>query len=291
VRQALVIDARGRRLSGTYHVPADRKTPLGLLLLNGGPVPRSWNSGLPVELAEHLADLGMPVFRFDPPGLGDSPGPMPEYSEVYRRHAIDGGDDAALLALADALQERYTIERLFVGGLCLGGSLGVRLAASMSGSCCGVLLFEPDFRGPIPVVRVAAARAPAAEFRLTRSGLVSAARGALGRIAQYLGRGSLPAQAHAGLARCWREVAGRRIPTVFVQAEHGHGQWLARRLEAWLPRRAAGSVEQHLVLGTDHAFIEGSGRREARDLAVAWIARHAGLETCREKTLISSAPA
>jgi hypothetical protein len=61
-------------------------------------------------------------------------------------------------------------------------------------------------------------------------------------------------------------------------------------MQEWLPRRAVRSVERHFIMGTDHAFIEGNGRGEARDLAVAWTARQAGLAMHREEMLMSSAP-
>ena len=76
--RTLVFECGGRRLVGILTEPARRDPKLpGALLLSPGLKHRVGPHRLHLKLARLYAGLGMPVFRFDYHGTGDSEGELP----------------------------------------------------------------------------------------------------------------------------------------------------------------------------------------------------------------------
>lgn len=299
MRRVVEINAEGTCLVGTAH-GADAggaRCDTALLLLNAGALPRAWNYGLPVRLADAAARRGVPAFRFDLPGLGDSPGEMPEWVEEFRRASMDGRDDRVITALASQLRARFNIQRLVLGGLCLGATSSVRAAALTPDGIAGLILFEPDVRGPLPIPGVPAGPThvvtpsrggPVAWLskRFGRASIEQAAwlgplRRPLIHTVRHVAGGRVPDGTHAGVVAAWRTTVGLDIPILMVMAERGLG-WFATRLLESLPRRAvARNITFHTIAGTDHAFLSGQGPVEALRLADEWVARHFAPEPAR----------
>jgi pimeloyl-ACP methyl ester carboxylesterase len=140
-------------LVGTYHMPAEseigertRVHRIGVLLLNSGPAPRSGNSDLPAHIGDRLASRGIPVFRFDLPGLGDSTGSTPAEFNAYWKEVLSGRNDDATLALIVKLKQEFGLSGVIVGGLCAAAVPTLRVASSQIGAIAGVILMEPAVR-------------------------------------------------------------------------------------------------------------------------------------------------
>lgn len=140
-------------LVGTYHEPAkpqignshsDRR--IGVLIINSGPAPRSGNSDLPVHIGDRLASLGIHVFRFDLPGLGDSSGSTPAEFNTYWREVLGGRNDDVTLALISKLKQHFVLSDIIVGGLCAAAVPALRASDSYAEKIAGLILMEPAVR-------------------------------------------------------------------------------------------------------------------------------------------------
>lgn len=72
--EPLFFDCAGDQLLGILHHPFETKSDVGVLLVVGGPQYRVGSHRQFVLLARALASAGVPVFRFDSRGMGDSTG-------------------------------------------------------------------------------------------------------------------------------------------------------------------------------------------------------------------------
>jgi pimeloyl-ACP methyl ester carboxylesterase len=140
-------------LIGTHHIPAesnndngDQSHRIGVLLINSGPAPRSGNSDLPVRIGDRLASRGIPVFRFDLPGLGDSTGSTPSEFNNYWLEVLQGRNDAATMALIERLKEQFNLSDIIIGGLCAAAVPTLSVAANLAIPVAGVILMEPAVR-------------------------------------------------------------------------------------------------------------------------------------------------
>ena len=142
----------GEKLFGIVHIP-DNENPgaqkVGINLLNPGIKYRVAPNRLNVKLARKLCEGGYYVLRFDPAGIGDSEGELPEnisLLEIWSR--IQTGlfvDDT--LAANDFFIEKFAINRLVMMGSC-GGAITSLLASKKDhrvGSLC--LVDIPIFLG------------------------------------------------------------------------------------------------------------------------------------------------
>ncbi|GEM_PF-1626822 len=148
MRKAVQVTAAGARLFGTIHMPSgDGKLAsprIALLLLSFGQQPRSWIGDLGTAIAERAAAAGFLSFRFDMPGLGDSPGDLPLLRETIWRDIQMGAHSPYLHALCWELQEEYRLEGLVVGGLCGGAVTSLYAVNSSRVKLKGLLLLEPE---------------------------------------------------------------------------------------------------------------------------------------------------
>jgi len=152
MRRAIQLDIAGHRLFGTLH---EQDSPvsspnrqacqrIGVLLLSFGQQPRSWVGDLGSSIADRLGAQGYPVFRFDMPGLGDSPGAIPVHLEELWRNIQLGAHERPLFELCEELSRRFSLKGLVIGGFC-GGAVTALLAANARLPLLrGVALLEPD---------------------------------------------------------------------------------------------------------------------------------------------------
>lgn len=145
MRELIQLDVKGHRLWGTYHPAAGTRSPVGVLFLNAGHVPRSGHGGLSVRAADQLAARGFPCFRVDLPGLGDSDGELPETTSELYQFVCHGGFVEVAQAAREELVKRYGLEGLVVGGLCGAATTSLYLADREPEGIRGVFLFEPEF--------------------------------------------------------------------------------------------------------------------------------------------------
>ena len=152
MRKALQLDVAGRRLFGTLHdhdssSPSQARRPyqrIGVLLLSFGQQPRSWVGDLGSSIADRLGGRGYPAFRFDMPGLGDSPGDIPVHLEELWRNIQLGAHERPLLELCEELARRFSLRGLVVGGFCGGAVTALLAVTARPPLLLGVALLEPD---------------------------------------------------------------------------------------------------------------------------------------------------
>ncbi len=111
--------ADGQDMFGILTMPAVPVGDVGVILLGGGAcTPSTGRNRFSVRLARRLAEVGIPVLRFDYHGVGESTGRVVRFS-LNRPFTTD------LLAAARVL-ERHGVHRL----ICVGRCFGARTALS-----------------------------------------------------------------------------------------------------------------------------------------------------------------
>ncbi len=171
MRKALQLDIAGHRLFGTLHdhdaLPSSQNQQyaqrIGVLLLSFGQQPRSWVGDLGSSIADRLHARGYPTFRFDMPGLGDSPGEIPVHLEELWRDILLGAHERPLLALCEDLVRRFSLKGLIIGGFCGGAVTALFAVNARSQLILGLVLLEPE----MALVRAGSSAATAASAPLT----------------------------------------------------------------------------------------------------------------------------
>lgn len=114
----LVIGAPGAELVGVLSRPADaaRTMPVGVVIVVGGPQTRVGSHRQFTIMARALAAAGHACLRFDYTGMGDSPGPRPDFEKA--------GPDIG--RACDALLAQVPgCERIALWGLCDGATAAI----------------------------------------------------------------------------------------------------------------------------------------------------------------------
>lgn len=119
---ALLIGPPGREMLAvlTSPAPAGSAKPIGVVIVVGGPQTRVGAHRQFVSLARALAAAGHPCLRFDYTGMGDSPGPMPD----FERAGPDIGRACKALQAA-----RPDCQKIALWGLCDGATAALLYAA------------------------------------------------------------------------------------------------------------------------------------------------------------------
>ena len=148
-RRCLAFHIGDHDLVATMHEPTPSSSTSarrGFVMLNAGPAPRAGNSDLSARLCDRVASMGMPSFRVDFVGLGDSSGASWKDIGQYQ-HANESGVNALQLAvLIDELCERHALDSLYIGGLCAGATSALSAVTSRGERVAGLVLFEPELR-------------------------------------------------------------------------------------------------------------------------------------------------
>ena len=143
---------------GTRHAPNGTPPVIGdtgCLLLNFGHMPRSGVGDLSTHLADYIASTGISTWRFDFPGLGDSPGDTPSAERVLFRQIQAGHFVGPCLELIKELSTKTGISNWVLGGLCGGAVTAVLAARQCEELISGMLLIDLDV-SLLPEVEVSA---------------------------------------------------------------------------------------------------------------------------------------
>ena len=116
--------------------PSSKWSTTGVVFVNAGVRSRRGPQRLYVRFARRLCQAGYPVWRFDPPGIGDSPGDVADPAD-YREKFCDSLD--CNRAAISALHEAAPIERVTLFGLC-GGAYGAMMTAVVDSRVAQVML-------------------------------------------------------------------------------------------------------------------------------------------------------
>jgi uncharacterized protein len=144
----------GLRLFGILHTPPERSHDLGVIVLSPGVKMRVGPQRLYKGLADQCVRLGLPVFRFDFYGLGDSEGTLTEdlLRDLYNHIEVGRFVNDALDAM-DWMETHCGTKRFILSGLC-GGAITGLLAGSRDARVAGLLAL-----GITPVLASRAAEA------------------------------------------------------------------------------------------------------------------------------------
>ena len=118
------------RLFGILHEPENPISDIGIILLSPGIKGRVAPHRLYVKMADRFCNLGFPVLRFDPEGLGDSEGGIDEewIADVYGT-IEQGGVVLDTTRAMDWMEEQSRIKRFILAGLCGGAITGLLAGA------------------------------------------------------------------------------------------------------------------------------------------------------------------
>lgn len=301
---------RDQTMVGTMHeashlaASGDR---IALLLLNAGPAPRAGNSDLSAALADRLAARGIPGFRFDLPGLGDSTGASWPDIDTFWQASQRGHNDEAVITLVNDLCVRHRLRGVLFGGLCAGAIASVRVGEPLADRIAGLVLLEPNFRasadirstqlppeaagaasGGSPVVAVKPSRAR--RLRRTVKRLMSAnevltiltgesryarpfrpIRPLLERmLARRVGR-ELPPDALIGAVMAWRRLLEHRVPSLVVLAKGLGTDRYMDRLNRAFPPADADLLRIELIPETNHILTAGEARELTCGALESWV--------------------
>ena len=131
----LVFNCAGERLVGVLH-EADGAADLGVVVVVGGPQYRVGSHRQFVLMARALAASGLPVFRFDFRGMGDSSGDFRSFEHVEEdiRAAIDC-----------FMSARSNLRRIVLLGLCDAASANL-MYCTTDQRLAGMVLLNPWVR-------------------------------------------------------------------------------------------------------------------------------------------------
>jgi len=134
---ALTFESDGETLVGVLAAPA-RSGPVGTLIIVGGPQYRVGSHRQFLLLARALASKGVPTFRFDCRGMGDSSGSMRSFDDM--------GPD--IRAAIGTFRERCPeVDRIVLWGLCDAASAAVLYwHATRDPRIAGMVLLNPWVR-------------------------------------------------------------------------------------------------------------------------------------------------
>lgn len=230
-----------------------------LLLPSAGLQPRSGPFRLHVELGERLAARGLRSFRFDLPGVGESP----------RLNGCDGR--AATLAAIDRLASRHGCGNFVVGGICSAADVGwyaaleePRVSALLM--LDGICLTGPWYHFARTMDRL---RRLPRQWRRMLHGMPDHLRG-----------GGDPVSAdfrdwpdHADARRQFRELVERGVRLLWIYSGGYRDQFLHPRQFEWCFGRAARSprVVMHYWPDCDHTYFARTHRDRLLDTVENWM--------------------
>lgn len=287
-RTPLIFQHRQLVMVGTMHVPPPNTDPgparIGLLLLNGGPVPRAGSGDLSAYLSDRLASRGVPCFRFDLQGLGESTGPSWSDGDLFWRKAQRGFNDAAVTELVEYLCHRFELRGLMLGGLCAGGVLSLRVARGLGERLRGFVLLEPNIRASPAVTR----RQKFAR-QLSRLGSldelldIMAGSGRYARLFRPLhpllkrliarrAPRRLPRDAQRGTVSQWRQVTCDGVPTLIVVAQDRDIDHYIEEVVKTFPQSKRAAIRTVRIPDSNHILLADDSRRKTADALCAWVA-------------------
>ncbi len=124
------------QLHGIASIPVEPRCTRGVIILVGGPQYRAGSHRQFTLLARELAAHGIPVFRFDYRGMGDSEGQLRDFQD------LDDDLRAAVDAFAAAVP---VVQEYVIWGLC-DAAAAAAFYAYQDSRICGLVLLNPWVR-------------------------------------------------------------------------------------------------------------------------------------------------
>jgi len=298
MREVVLLHVMGQDLFGTYHVPAPPTCAgdVAVVFLNFGQAPRAGMADVAASLAEALAQRGYPTYRIDLPGLGDSPGSLPESLHDFWRAVQDGLHQPWTEEIVKQLAQDHGYESLVLGGLCGGGITAALAADHLPCGVSGVFMLEPEFM-LLPLAQseeqrmadpgITETRARLRSWSHLRSRLLSVAawRRLLSGQSSYrqdcrtllwiarrrldhLRGESLPSDINRPFVEALRRLADRRMPLAIVMASSLQKELIERDI---FGRARMATVRNVAVEGTNHMFATHQGKEAVAVVLHDWL--------------------
>jgi len=131
-------------LTGILHEPDSRRTDVGVLFVLAGVRGRHGVGFQYPRIARWLGDRGIPSFRFDPTGMGDSGGVIEDTPTVdFFAEVQTGRYVPDTLSALDAFRRETGCARVVLWGLCAGSITSLAAAAHVPDLVDGLVLLSP----------------------------------------------------------------------------------------------------------------------------------------------------
>ncbi|APA71364.1 hydrolase [Janthinobacterium sp. 1_2014MBL_MicDiv] len=260
------------RLVGILSLPA-APGPRGVLIVTGGPQYRVGSHRQFVLLARALAQLGVPVLRFDLRGMGDSEGAPRDYRAA-------GPDIAG--ALAQFFDAVPALREAVLWGLC-DGATAAACHAPRDARITGLVLLNPWVRSGTGLARATLRhyylpRLLQVAFwrKLAGGGMPLGASLASLRQVTAATRAAAPEESDApapALLRALAQFQGK-VLLILSGDDLGAREWqaLLDGDPAWRAVAARAQWTQAQVDGANHTFASAAWRADVEQLCARWIA-------------------
>lgn len=303
--------AKGVELHGILHRPARRPRSRGIIICNPGIKSRVGPHRLYVAMARRFCALGFNVLRFDPEGLGDSEGAVPERSMADVLGSIQNGRLVeSALAAVDWMQARCGNPGFVLSGLCGGAItglfaasrdrrvdavLGLGIPVASTGSDLDPVKYMTD--GQLGSMRGTYLRkmfSPRHWYRFLtlRTDYRMLSKSLVRPIARFRAGGKRTPGGHAvataaaagagnlnpNFVRAFFDVVAskRRILLVFSSADRLYWEWEEKFIGAY-PRTlddCADVLEVHVTPHANHIFSLRESQEEMLGVSCGWLQRH-----------------
>ncbi len=310
MRETFQCNVQNSSILGTYHTPkkkiqdkvsGQKRTP-GFIFFNMGNAPRACHGNLLARIADDLADLSFPVFRFDLPGLGDSPGESPYQEEPLWRFFLGGGYTQHVCDVISYISEHYHIEKFIIGGLCGGAGASIYVADALPDSIIGSMLFELDMN--IPALRrdrnAGNDKAWSTQTFVGRKEIVKEKASSLKSWFRFLTGQSqyrdhfktlyshvlnkinqlkkqkLPLDSNFKMIKAWKKLVKSDRPALLIFSGGDSSEIIYKNImEIELPNRTtAHQVVEHSITKTNHTFTTQGADIEVIDLMKKWVKKN-----------------
>ena len=271
MRHILSVEIDGNPVIITFHQPKTfepSRASTGIFFSNFGWVPRDGQGSFGSVLADDFAAAGFPAFRIDMPGMGDSPGSVPDLAEDFGNGVRRGEQVPAFSAAICDLMTRYAIKRVIVAGICAPFINAVFSWGEKRIPLHGIIALDPDFICETRSDEKANLSFPQKIFsgwRWTRilSGYSAKSRyvpSIIRRILNPMVRlHDYPDNTNVPLVRIWREFVSNGTPVLMICAKF-EIQHLYIKQVIKIALRGIDKSRVHVIEipGTDHTFMLGN---------------------------------
>jgi pimeloyl-ACP methyl ester carboxylesterase len=281
MRELITLDGNGVLVRGTYHRVAGKRTNeasdsnIGVVFLNALFHPRAANADSAVYWADSFADGGYPSFRVDLPGLGDSPGVIPN---DLCRFINEGGYASITSSKARELAHKFGLSGTVLFGHCAGATTAI-YAASECKECTGLILLDPYFNLPKALTSKLSPELVHWARRSRVGALIRATYDRIREAPRAIRSNALPANANFGFISRWKKVLSSGVPILILRSIEP-GALGSSKLRAgtfdYLGYILSFAVRSNQVTirtveSTDHSFANRAGRAAVREHVENWL--------------------
>ncbi len=276
-RALITLGGSGVDLHGTFHLPSGHTTDSDLcnsttgrtavLIVNALAAPRAGYGDSAVYWADSFARVGIPCFRFDLPGLGDTRGDLPAELLTF---ITDGGYAALIEQKAKELVARFHLRGVILMGHC-AGAVTALYGASDQKLCKGLILMDPYFNHARRITKILPRLAEIS--RGSRAYEMLRKTYDMAREFPRVGsKDALPGNANLALLAQWKRVASGGLPILILGSPGLRpipGQFDYMKYAVQMAGRKAQVTVAHIE-ETDHSFANRDGRDAVRQHAESW---------------------